>query len=101
MSKDVIYRETAVDAINEWLKLNRFPAFGEGILYLVPSADRPPGQWIVDISNYESVCSICGASEADFIYGTEIWYGLGKSNFCPNCGARMKGVNNEPSQQKL
>lgn len=38
--KDTIYREAAVGAINGWLKLNHFPAFGEGLLYLVPSADR-------------------------------------------------------------
>lgn len=58
----------------------------------VDKADRPQGKWIVNILNYESVCSVCGASEADFIYGTEMWYGLGESKFCPSCGARMKGA---------
>lgn len=60
-----------------------------------PSADRPQGEWIVDILNYKSVCSVCGANETDFIYGTEMWYGLGESRFCPNCGAELKGADDE------
>lgn len=42
---DLIKREDAIGAINEWLKRNHFPNLGEGILYLVPSADRPQ-EWI-------------------------------------------------------
>ena len=57
--------------------------------------DRPQGEWMVNIPDYKSVCSVCGASEADFIYGTEMWYGLGESKFCPSCGARMKGADDE------
>lgn len=78
-------------------------AFDDG--YEKGKADRPQGAWIVDILNYKSVCSLCGASETHFIYGTEMWYGLGKSRFCPYCGARMfakdtnvpnkKGATNE------
>lgn len=60
-----------------------------------PTIDRPQGEWIVNTHNYKSVCSVCGANETDFIYGTEIWYGLGESKFCPNCGARMKGVSDD------
>ena len=58
-------------------------------------SDRPQGEWIVNISDYKSMCSVCGANETHFIYGTEMWYGLGKSKFCPYCGARMKGADNE------
>lgn len=58
-------------------------------------ADRPRGEWIVNISDYESICSACGAKETEFIYGTEMWYGLGESKFCPNCGAHMKGADDE------
>lgn len=58
-----------------------------------PTIDRAQGEWI--LNNYKSVCSVCGANETDFIYGTEMWYGLGESKFCPNCGARMKGVDDE------
>ena len=47
------------------------------------------GKWIVNIPEYKSTCSVCGADEVDFAHGTEMWYGLGKSNFCPNCGVKM------------
>ena len=57
--------------------------------------DRPQGEWVVNISDYKSMCSVCGANETHFIYGTEMWYGLGESNFCPYCGARMKGIDDE------
>lgn len=57
-----------------------------------PSAqpERKKGKWIVNILEYESKCSICGADETAFIHGTEMWYGIGKSKFCPNCGHPME-----------
>ena len=64
-------------------------AFDEG--YEKGKADRPQGEWIV--SDKDSVCSVCGKDEAEFICGTEDWYGYGLSNYCPNCGARMKGAD--------
>ena len=54
---------------------------------------RPQGEWIV--SDKDSVCSVCGKDEAEFICGTEDWYGYGLSNYCPNCGARLKGADDE------
>ena len=54
-------------------------------------ADRPQGEWIV--SDKDSVCSVCGKDEAEFICGTEDWYGYGLSNYCPNCGAKIKGAD--------
>ena len=54
---------------------------------------RHKGEWIA--SSKDSVCSVCGKDEAEFICGTEDWYGYGLSNYCPNCGARMKGTNND------
>ena len=59
----------------------------------LPSADRPQGEWIVSCK--DSICSVCGKDEAEFICGTEDWYGYGLSNYCPNCGARMKGADDE------
>lgn len=64
-------------------------------VYRAPTTDRPQGKWIVNMTNYESLCSVCGAKETAFIYGTEMWYGLGESKFCPSCGARMKGADDE------
>lgn len=59
-------------------------------LLAIPTAEWPRGEWIV--SDKDSVCSVCGKDEAEFICGTEDWYGYGLSKYCPNCGARMKGT---------
>ena len=94
------YEETKEDAIlsfEQQIKQLVKDAFDKG--YQCGYKDRKgkpqKGEWIVNISDYKSVCSVCGANETEFIYGTEMWYGLGKSKFCPNCGARMKGAGNE------
>ena len=49
--------------------------------------DRPQGEWIIeiDINNYTyGRCSICGMRQY-----------AGHLNFCPNCGADMRGKVNE------
>ena len=56
-----------------------------------PTIDRPQGEWIKHIDDLfpcESTqeCSICHAEQ--FINGND-------DNYCPNCGARMKGANDE------
>ena len=53
-------------------------------------ADRPQGEWkrrLVDNGfNADWVCSECGYRvKTDFV----------SFNFCPNCGARMKGADDE------
>ena len=50
-------------------------------------SDRPQGEWIIeiDINNYTyGRCSICGMRQY-----------AGHLNFCPNCGADMRGKANE------
>ena len=53
----------------------------------LPSADRPQGEWV---SNHDGSwnCSECGLRV--FIYA--------KGNYCPNCGARMKGADDAQRQ---
>ena len=49
-------------------------------------ADRPQGEWIIEIdaNGYTyGRCSICGMKQY-----------AGQLNFCPDCGAHMKGVDN-------
>ena len=51
------------------------------------STDRPQGEWIIEIDangNTYGRCSICGMRQY-----------AGQLNFCPDCGARMKGADNE------
>ena len=51
--------------------------------------ERPQGEWIytpniIGLSEYEGItCSICGDDS------------IGDFNFCPNCGADMRGNGNE------
>ena len=59
----------------------------EEVIMSIPPADRPQGEWkrrLVDNGfNADWVCSECGYRvKTDFV----------SFNYCPNCGARMKGV---------
>ena len=49
------------------------------------SVDRPQGEWIVRQPKpfFLCTCSVCGETE-EFM-----------TKYCPNCGARMKGVEDE------
>jgi len=48
-------------------------------------ADRPQGEWIIEIDtngNTYGICSICGMKQY-----------AGQLNFCPNCGSDMRESN--------
>ena len=50
----------------------------------MPTEGRPQGEWIIEIDvngNTYGRCSICGMKQY-----------AGQLNFCPDCGAKMKGV---------
>lgn len=53
----------------------------------LPTIDAAPvvyGYWIT--TEYDSVkCSICGSNE-------DVWWADTGTNFCPNCGADMRGA---------
>lgn len=90
MSKDIIYREDAIKAINARSDWYQVTCNGKQIAVMlmakdvnemlekVPSADRPQGKWIDD-GGIEK-CNQCGERK-EFPH----W------NFCPNCGADMRG----------
>jgi len=98
MRDDLIKRSDAIDAV-----MNTEPVFAVDslepyqktkdvveALEAVPSADRPQGEWkrrLVDNGfNADWICSECGYRvKTDFV----------SFNFCPNCGARMKGADDE------
>ena len=54
------------------------------------------GEWIVEehplLHDKKISCSCCGYSERKGPAWNTSW---GMSKFCPNCGAKMKGANNE------
>lgn len=112
---DLIKRSDAIEAIhNYWKKrLDTLPTkeseYGEvyadihqvdkilehnkilcNFINAIPSADRPQGEWkrrLVDNGfNADWICSECGYRvKTDFV----------SFNFCPNCGCRMKGADDE------
>lgn len=63
--------------------------------YQIVSADRPTGHWIVKKGGlFESdfgICSICG----NYLTFSRVNAGCGDANFCPNCGADMRGGEKE------
>lgn len=53
-------------------------------------ADRPQGEWIeVDDATISCRCSVCGWEA--HLYEDDV-YGM---PYCPNCGAKMKGADDE------
>ena len=86
-----IYRDDAIKSLdNAWINGTSLLNANEAIKQLndLPSADRPQGEWIfveefMGINRYK--CSVCEREELR----THL------SNFCPNCGARMKGAEDE------
>lgn len=88
MMNDLISRQAAIDAVNEreWLTRDAKDILTEVIGQLPPAQERKKGKWIPhedeDGEHYGDKCSECGE-----------WYVMpyGKTNFCPNCGAEMRG----------
>ena len=66
-------------------------AAAERVLTELPSADRPRGEWIDEDGTYYANCSECG-------YQMDTRQERGYFRFCPNCGADMKGDQNETSE---
>ena len=101
MSEDLIKREDAIKAIDELP--NAYNGWSDaydkayiiGTLEEVPSADRPQGEWIDAEIPLESggsmpiqACNLCKTFYP-------LAYTGGGHRFCPNCGARMKGADDE------
>jgi hypothetical protein len=90
MSEDLIKRSDAIKALKwrEGILHDTYTAVA--IIRSVPSADRPQGEWkSVKASiypyGYDVECSVCGHR-----MGSSFGY-----KFCPQCGARMKGADDE------
>lgn len=64
----------------------RLKELEDAALTIDPASLRPKGEWIVcgDGDNVPWMCSHCGKTTA---HKYKVMYG----NFCPNCGADMRG----------
>ena len=97
---DLISRQAAIDRIEEHMRfgdelyplaetdriLNYAFEVAASCVYNLPSAERKRGRWITKSTNGEmfDVCSACGYVEWDDPH-----------NYCPNCGAEMRGEEDE------
>ena len=89
MLNDLISRQAAIDAINrldipEDMCVFEILSHIELELETLPSAqpERKKGKWI-----YDGDCYICDQCKSAFGW----WADSQTSNYCPNCGADMRG----------
>ena len=102
MSKDTIYREDAIRIMACEMyaeaqaqgydvdSLEDFMPEAKAWMNDAPSADRPQGEWIPsDTDGF--VCSVCknGYRNQPTLMGRPMF------EYCPVCGARMKGADDE------
>lgn len=96
MSDDLIRRSDAIKALdNAWINGTSLLDANEAVKQLndLPPADRPQGEWL----DYEIPLEDGGAMPIQVCSLCKTFYPLaytgGGHRFCPNCGARMKGVS--------
>ena len=105
---DLIKRSDAIKAVREYAEKHTFTSYHKGMLKAVSiiadisSADRPQGTWEEKeafhdaddnpiIEEWQSArCSICGK-----YHTTPYMYYFDNFNYCPHCGAYMKGADDE------
>ena len=88
------YEETKEDAIlslEQQIKQLVQDAFDKGYQcgYKDRKSEPQKGEWISVCGNKQCNCSVCGEGFDHTYEWIERW------NFCPNCGARMKGADDE------
>ena len=93
---DLIKREDAIKALYKYSFVSKDVIERE--INAIPSADRPQGEWVDAEIPLESgdtmpiqVCNLCKTFYP-------LAYTGGGHRFCPNCGARMKGADDERSR---
>lgn len=93
-SGDLISRADAIGCVDYWIDDDatddaqaRAVAIKNALRYM-PSADAAQGKWIYDGQNFKGGIEWCHCSKCGKKMSVK---GLSMYNFCPNCGARMRG----------
>ena len=88
MSKDTIYREDAIKVVSHVAMECIDRKTRIELINAIPSADRPQGKWFKDDEG-TFICSACGSGYKD----QPTCMGRPMFEYCPVCGARMKGAD--------
>ena len=101
MNDDLIRRSDAIEAIHREARLAggsvaiEYADMFQYAIKDIPSADRPQGEWVDAEIPLESgdtmpiqACSLCKTFYP-------LAYTGGGHRFCPSCGARMKGADDD------
>ena len=91
---DLISRQAVIDAVMECYDNDElFEVYEEKLRELPPAQpERIKGRWISADAIFGGepfYCSECGENTRDTVMGKPRW------NFCPNCGADMRGEQDE------
>ena len=89
MNKGIFFKGNLEEGIYTLKKTtNGWVLIGENIVYAgFDVDDKPQGEWIIETDangNTYGKCSVCNMKQY-----------AGQLNFCPDCGTRMKGADNE------
>ena len=92
--KDYIGREAACELLAMALDDDWEPEYAADRMNEIPAADVQPvvrGQWIWEENEWQYRCSACRIT-CDYDKTYELFdHGYQYANFCPNCGAEMRG----------
>ena len=94
LATDTISRQAAIEAVMECYDNDElFEVYEEKLRELPPAQpERIKGRWISADAIFGGepfYCSECGENTRDTVMGKPRW------NFCPNCGADMRGEQDE------
>lgn len=100
---DLIRREDAIEVVCELIPIRNDAVEIADALRSLPSAERK-GEWIehkertivrnnnfIDFFPTEYECSNCGLRRATYNINSSLCL----TNYCPHCGAKMKGAEDE------